>query len=223
MATRDVKDVVRLRGQLVESRLVLGTGLEHKEPGGGRRGYRREQRWVFSKSLHRRTGSADLAKDDGDAQFLSAKYFLPAMRKKRWGRFIGISSNMVGLAILGMSHYIATKMGIIGFMRGLANDVASDGINCKRGLTRSHEHTGHRAAIGRAKTLHLGTASDQAVGRTRGCYWSDSVLNKRRCRLYHCSGNRRGRRSVSDRLTHRSTLLAAGPGDRSWTPGFRSS
>ena len=34
-----------------------------------------------------------------DSHFLSAKYFLPAMRKKKWGRFIGISSNMVGLAI----------------------------------------------------------------------------------------------------------------------------
>ena len=38
-----------------------------------------------------------------DAQFLSAKYFLPGMRKKKWGRFVGISSNMVGLAIPGMS------------------------------------------------------------------------------------------------------------------------
>ena len=27
-----------------------------------------------------------------------------------------------------MSHYIPTKMGIIGFMRGLANDVANDGV-----------------------------------------------------------------------------------------------
>ena len=63
-----------------------------------------------------------------DSHFLSAKYFLPAMRNKKWGRFVGISSNMVGLAIPGMSHYITTKMGIIGFMRGLANDVASDGI-----------------------------------------------------------------------------------------------
>jgi len=75
-----------------------------------------------------------------DAQFLSAKYFLPAMRKKKWGRFIGISSNMVGLAIPGMSHYIATKMGIIGFMRGLANDVASDGITANAvlpGLTNT--------------------------------------------------------------------------------------
>ena len=63
-----------------------------------------------------------------DSQFLSVKYFLAAMRKKKWGRFVDISSNMVGLAIRGMSHYIATKMGIIGFMRGLANDVANDGI-----------------------------------------------------------------------------------------------
>ena len=63
-----------------------------------------------------------------DSHFLSAKYFLPAMRKKKWGRFIGISSNMVGLAIPGMSHYITSKMSIIGFIRGLANDVANDGI-----------------------------------------------------------------------------------------------
>jgi NAD(P)-dependent dehydrogenase (short-subunit alcohol dehydrogenase family) len=63
-----------------------------------------------------------------DSHFLSAKYFLSAMKRNKWGRFVGISSNMVGLAIPGMSHYIASKMGIIGFMRGLANDVASDGI-----------------------------------------------------------------------------------------------
>ena len=63
-----------------------------------------------------------------DSHFLSVKYFLPTMRMKKWGRFIGISSNMVGLNIKGMSHYITSKMGIIGFMRGLANDVAGDNI-----------------------------------------------------------------------------------------------
>jgi NAD(P)-dependent dehydrogenase (short-subunit alcohol dehydrogenase family) len=75
-----------------------------------------------------------------DSHFLSAKYFLSTMRKKKWGRFVGISSNMVGLAIPGMSHYIATKMGIIGFMRGLANDVANDGITANTvlpGLTNT--------------------------------------------------------------------------------------
>ena len=75
-----------------------------------------------------------------DSHFLSVKCFLPAMRRKKWGRFIGISSNMVGLGIPGMSHYIATKMGIIGFMRGLANDVANDGITANSvlpGLTNT--------------------------------------------------------------------------------------
>ena len=75
-----------------------------------------------------------------DSHFVSAKYFLAAMRHKKWGRLVGISSNMVGLAIPGMSHYIATKMGIIGFMRGLANDVASDGITANEvlpGLTNT--------------------------------------------------------------------------------------
>lgn len=75
-----------------------------------------------------------------DAHFLSAKQFLPGMRQQKWGRFVGISSNSVGLAIPGMSHYIASKMGIVGFMRGLANDVAGDGITCNAvlpGLTRT--------------------------------------------------------------------------------------
>jgi len=75
-----------------------------------------------------------------DAHFLSAKHFLPAMRRKKWGRFVGVSSNMVGLAIPGMSHYIASKMGIIGFMRGLANDVANDAITANTvlpGLTHT--------------------------------------------------------------------------------------
>ena len=82
-----------------------------------------------------------------DAHFLSAKHFLPAMRKNGWGRFVGISSNMVGLAIQGMSHYIASKMAIIGFMRGLANDVADDGITANAvlpGLTNTPATAGKR-------------------------------------------------------------------------------
>jgi NAD(P)-dependent dehydrogenase (short-subunit alcohol dehydrogenase family) len=76
-----------------------------------------------------------------DSQFLSTKYFLPTMRKKKCGRFVGISSNMVGLAMPGMSHYISTKLGIIGFMRGLANYAANDGITANSvlpGLTNTH-------------------------------------------------------------------------------------
>ncbi len=63
-----------------------------------------------------------------DAHFFSAKHFVPRMRANKWGRFINISSNSIGINRAGVSHYIASKMGVIGFVRGLANDVASDGI-----------------------------------------------------------------------------------------------
>lgn len=63
-----------------------------------------------------------------EAHFHSAKTFAPRMRRKRWGRFINVGSNSVGVNTLGLSHYIASKMAVIGFVRGLANDLAADGI-----------------------------------------------------------------------------------------------
>ena len=84
------------------------------------------------------------------------------MRKKKWGRFVGISSNMVGLAIPGMSYYIATKMGIIGFMRGLANDVANDGITANAmlpGLTNT------LAIAPQSEDQKRGTWEQQAIKR----------------------------------------------------------
>lgn len=63
-----------------------------------------------------------------DSQFHSAKHFVPRMRRNGYGRFIAISSNSIGIAEQGLTAYMATKMGAIGFIRGLANDVASDGI-----------------------------------------------------------------------------------------------
>lgn len=74
-------------------------------------------------ALWRKTMAVNL-----EAHFLSAKHFVPLMRKHKWGRFVNVSSNSIGLPIPGMSHYMASKMGVIGFVRGLANDVAADGI-----------------------------------------------------------------------------------------------
>jgi NAD(P)-dependent dehydrogenase (short-subunit alcohol dehydrogenase family) len=65
-----------------------------------------------------------------EAQFHSARHFAPRMRAHHWGRFIAISSNSIGIAEIGLSAYMATKMGAIGFMRGLANDLGGDGITC---------------------------------------------------------------------------------------------
>ena len=57
-----------------------------------------------------------------DSHFLSVIYFLPAMRKKRWGRLHRHLVKHGRPGDTGMSHYITSKMAIIGFMRGLAND-----------------------------------------------------------------------------------------------------
>ena len=63
-----------------------------------------------------------------DAHFHSARHFVPRMRRNGYGRFIAISSNSIGTAEQGLTAYMATKMAAIGFIRGLANDVAADGI-----------------------------------------------------------------------------------------------
>lgn len=106
-----------------------------------------------------------------DAQFLSAQQFVPSMRQRRWGRFVGLSSNSIGLTVKGMSHYIATKMGIIGFMRGLANDVAQDGITCNTvlpGLTHTPatEAQGEeqRRATWQAQAIQRFAEPDEIVG-----------------------------------------------------------
>lgn len=62
------------------------------------------------------------------AHFYAAKAFLPLMRRHGWGRFVNTSSNSIGTPEVGLSHYMAAKMGVIGFVRGLANEVGDQGI-----------------------------------------------------------------------------------------------
>ena len=63
-----------------------------------------------------------------DSQFLMAKAVAGLMKENGWGRIINLTSNSITLASAGVSHYLASKMGIIGFTRGLATDLAGFGI-----------------------------------------------------------------------------------------------
>ena len=63
-----------------------------------------------------------------DSMFLMSKALIPSMRGNCWGRVINISSSSIITAIPGMSHYMTSKMGVIGFTRGLANDVGKYGV-----------------------------------------------------------------------------------------------
>ncbi|MCU1646108.1 MAG: Short-chain dehydrogenase [Nocardia sp.] len=79
-----------------------------------------------------------------DSQFLMVKAVLPLMAEGGWGRIVNITSNSVALPATGLSHYIASKMGVIGFTRGLANDVGKQGITVNAvGPTASLTPGGH--------------------------------------------------------------------------------
>ncbi|MCO6385292.1 SDR family NAD(P)-dependent oxidoreductase [Oceanicola sp. 502str15] len=67
------------------------------------------------------------------APFLICRLAIPLMRKNGWGRMINIASR-AGRAIVPTAgaHYSATKAGVIGFSRTLANELGPEGItvNC---------------------------------------------------------------------------------------------
>jgi NAD(P)-dependent dehydrogenase (short-subunit alcohol dehydrogenase family) len=63
-----------------------------------------------------------------DSQFLMSKAVVDLMKENSWGRIINLTSNSIVLAVTGVSAYISSKMGIIGFTRGLASDLAEFGI-----------------------------------------------------------------------------------------------
>lgn len=75
-----------------------------------------------------------------DSIFLLTQAFLPHMREQGWGRIVGISSGMFHAGSPGSLHYVASKGGIIGFVRALAAEVGADGVTVNAiapGLIRS--------------------------------------------------------------------------------------
>ncbi len=99
-----------------------------------------------------------------DAMFLTCKAFVPGMRERRFGRIVNISSNTFGLVIPGFAHYMASKGGVIGFTRALANDLGDFGITVNAvlpGLTR----TGTTEAMWEGTSLFDDMAEMQAIKR----------------------------------------------------------
>jgi NAD(P)-dependent dehydrogenase (short-subunit alcohol dehydrogenase family) len=63
-----------------------------------------------------------------DSQFLMANAVVDLMKENSWGRIVNLTSNSIVLAVPGVTHYLASKMGVIGFTRGMATDLAGFGI-----------------------------------------------------------------------------------------------
>ncbi len=75
-----------------------------------------------------------------DSIFLLTQALLPHMREQGWGRIVGIASGMFHAGAPGSLHYVASKGGVIGFVRSLAAEVGVDGVTVNAiapGLIRS--------------------------------------------------------------------------------------
>jgi NAD(P)-dependent dehydrogenase (short-subunit alcohol dehydrogenase family) len=102
-----------------------------------------------------------------DSMFHVCHEFLPGMRERSWGRVVCIASTTFHAGTPGMSHYVASKGGLIGLLRSLAAEVGEDGVTINAlapGLVRSkgtlegpHEEMG----------LFDMLAAQQAIKRTQ--------------------------------------------------------
>lgn len=105
------------------------------------------------------------------AAFRLTRAALRGMMKKRWGRFIGITSVVGVTGNPGQVNYAASKAGLIGMFKALAQEVATRGItaNCvapgfiETDMTATLPEDRQKAILDRIPMGRLGTPEDVAA------------------------------------------------------------
>ena len=60
--------------------------------------------------------------------FLCTQQVVPGMKARGWGRIINLGSQLAHKGAAELTHYVASKAGVIGFTKALAHELARDGI-----------------------------------------------------------------------------------------------
>ncbi|MDB5430726.1 MAG: fabG [Caulobacter sp.] len=106
-----------------------------------------------------------------ESYFRLSRAALRGMMKRRWGRIIGITSIVGVTGNPGQANYAASKAGMIGFSKALAQEVASRNItvNCvapgfiESPMTDALNETQKAAILGTIPAGRLGSGSDVAA------------------------------------------------------------
>ncbi|MGQ9759448.1 MAG: SDR family NAD(P)-dependent oxidoreductase [Candidatus Methanomethylicaceae archaeon] len=131
-------EIGRLGGEVIPVRLDVSRFLEAKEVVNGvAEKFGRIDILVNNAGIYPFKSFDEMDESDWDrvintnlkGVFNCTKAVIPYMKRQRYGKIVNISSvagTVVGFP--GLSHYSASKAGIVGFTRSLALEVAKDGI-----------------------------------------------------------------------------------------------
>ncbi len=106
-----------------------------------------------------------------EAHYRLSKAVLRGMMKQRWGRIVGITSVVGVTGNPGQTNYAASKAGMIGFSKALAQEVGARGVtvNCvapgfiESPMTDELNDDQRAAILGRIPNGKLGTGADIAA------------------------------------------------------------
>lgn len=102
-----------------------------------------------------------------DSLFLLTQAFLPEMRRRGWGRIIATATNGFYTGLPDLTAYVASKGGVIGFVRSLACEVGQDGVTVNAVAPSLTRTAGTLAGPHRQMGLFEFTQSLQAIKRTQ--------------------------------------------------------
>ncbi len=124
------------------------------------------------------------------AGFRLVRACLRGMMKRRWGRIVGITSIVAVTGNPGQANYAASKAGMIGMSKALAQEVASRGItvNCvapgfiETAMTDALGEPQHEKLLGAIPVGRLGSPEDVAacvvfLASEEACYVTGQTLH----------------------------------------------